>query len=81
MQFKHVEHELVEGQTLQSVYIDIPKIPKLKQQFGGPNYVSMGEEVDFFFESNSSRRRLEGEEAAEAPAVSAGSDSATTSQD
>ena len=71
LQFKHAEYELSEGQKLESIYIDIPQIPKLKQKFGGPNYVSMGEEVDFFFETNEGRRRLEGETDASATAEAA----------
>jgi hypothetical protein len=78
LQFRHVEHDLAEGEQLQSVYIDLPKIPKVKQNFGGPNYVSMGEEVDFFFESSPTRRRLEGEET---PVVDAASDSATAGKE
>jgi len=78
LQFRHAEHDIAEGEKLESVFIDIPKIPKVKQGFGGPNYVSMGEEVDFFFEESSARRRLEGEDAT---AVDAASDPATAGKE
>ena len=54
--FKYIEHSLKEGDKLQSVYVNIETIPRLKQVHGGANSVSLGEEIDFTVEKNERRR-------------------------
>lgn len=80
--FKYVDHALTQGQSLQSVYLNIKKIPNLKQVHGGMNSVTIGEEIDFTVEApaaNTSRRILEGEDTEQEPVDTPAALNVTTS--
>lgn len=57
--FDYKDKALAQGQTLQSVYLNIQKLPELKQVHGGMNSITIGEEIDFTTEKTSGRRMLE----------------------